>query len=471
MRKSFVLVLVLLIFASLVLPIMHMQVNALKDKVSIAETTLFGDIGEAKGITIGYNLQYQNHMFWNTDIVIGDELAVNTEFEFFQGGRNYVRRNDYSRSSCIYAEIASLNFGMSTSGGDLLENIDEYERKHFMYLPVLDVANRTQPYETRTETVYIKDYYDYYPMNIEIDLSADYEVRDYDTVCSRLENIFRIPVVPQHTMTISVSKGASDVYEIETNSDYGLYAIYGGVVTDNGVYFTLGASQDWNEEPIRTKNSGLEYGVYYMPFHIEKETVKGVQKPVDYIVPEVEKLSTVMEPGEEQTIIDMQWNYTKSSIVLVVQENDSYKLITMEPETGKKIQELTILPKGEVGLSKMLIYEDHTLIYLWDGQFALLNEKTPGIFNIEFTASFAAETEIWDYMYYEPITAYDGKRFVVANGSDRYVRDGCCVRIAVYEDGKLLYAGRFEHSLGNDINSRGLCRTAVNDPITLTLSK
>lgn len=464
MRKSLILVLVLLIIALPVPIVAHMQVNAERESVDITETTLRGSLDAAKGITIGYNVQYSNKLFWYTDIAIGDELETNTRFEFHQGGgHNRVTRGSYTPYG-VHVTVPSFSIGMS--GDDLLEYIED-SMADVLYLPILDVASRTPENETHTETVYVKDYYDYYPLTFDFDFSADNGTADYEAAQEKAAEIFKIPVRDDHRMTVTVSKYGDSVYEIETDSgDFYLYVESAGVVTEDGAYFILSVYD--NYEAGRMESGGLPYGVYYLPFHQTEETVTyGTRTElVTMIEPEFENIATALELPEGQTAVDLRWDYEENSIMTVVMEEDACKLVTMNPDTHEKIQEFELLPAGDTQYWEMQVCEGYTLIYLQNGDFALLTEKSPGEFEIEFTGSLAEDETIWGYTYSELITAYDGERLVVAPSADSYWGGALNIYVSVYDDTGLIYAGQFAHSVDGDINSRSV-RHSGDEPLTI----
>lgn len=163
MRKRLILLLALAVLSAAALPLLHSRVNQDQDAVTLTETTLWGDPAAAQGMVVELVTHWNDQLIWNTVCRAGEEPVYETEFTFVPEGVDWPSAPS---ADSVWLQFATGNFGISGGAIDLQEHA---YAEDMLLRPVLDVAGRTADGETRTETVPLRDYYDYYPAQLELD--------------------------------------------------------------------------------------------------------------------------------------------------------------------------------------------------------------------------------------------------------------------------------------------------------------
>ena len=175
MRRTLTALLALLLAAAGLLAAGAGYLAGTEDDVELTHHLIAGDPAAAQGITLTLPAgDQQGQTCWETTVALGTEmLSPETAFTFYPGGK------DWEGSIQPGAEIytGSFSYGISASGSidfaDYLGEEEEPPRRHdatLMVLPAVDVAERTEDGETRTETLRLADYYDYFPITVELTL-------------------------------------------------------------------------------------------------------------------------------------------------------------------------------------------------------------------------------------------------------------------------------------------------------------
>ena len=177
----------------------------------------------------------------------------------------------------------STSFSMSSSGGiDFSEYTGEGEwdpgrsmEHSLMVLSAADVAERTENGETRTETLRLADYYDYYPITVELYL-PDQEGRSYVYTtwaeCQALADYFRLKVPEDLMVEVSVTKDEyGQVSNVESN-DVGNQRFWfdcRSVVVENGVCLSIAVESENMDVPDNLVACRDGFGLYFIPFSEE----------------------------------------------------------------------------------------------------------------------------------------------------------------------------------------------------------
>ncbi len=459
MRKSMVFIILLFALAVSALIFAHAFVDTDKDKVEITEKTIYGDISALNGVSVGCSAQYRDYLFWNTSCRFEDGLKTSTEFEFVQGGTG-ARLMEYEPYG-IRIDLAAMDFGISANGGIEFESEQDLAVK-----PAIDVASRTEAGKSRTERVYVGDYYDYYPISVYIDLPSEFSVyEEEEKTKAELAQLFKVPVLPEHMLEISVRKDDNgNVINADCASlEQYLYLESMSVVTENGCYFSFNVYRNDTGGIIETESVGFPSGVYYVPYHTEEINEKKRS------VLELENMETVMEIDfGESYISSFDISGDKSRLLVTTAGGGSYVMTVLDTMSGEIMQTLDILPEiaGEINRLIPHIHDGYCLYMLHDGSFALLAESADGVYELEFTADMENIGEDgWDWSYWDVVTSYDGERLVMAFGDINFMLSDFYV--SAFEDGEMTYTGQFTSSLaavGSSIQWGD-----YNDPLTITM--
>ena len=213
-------------------------------EVEIEETALLGDRTAADGLRLGIPVTCWNMLCWDTEYTLGTEQGPVTEFRFIPQGEKAESDADSYFMVQQYGGI-----GASTSGGTIdLEN----EVAYGLGKVLADVAGRTAAGEEHTEQVSFRDYYQYYPLTVEVMLGGNYcgggfgisgaELEESDAVW--LVGDIQIPVSKNCTAKVSIIKnqsGGVDSYELNL---YGQPSVESfSAVTEDMLYYAVYCSE------------------------------------------------------------------------------------------------------------------------------------------------------------------------------------------------------------------------------------
>lgn len=159
MKKSFVLLVALVILVSGTAYYAQNELLQEKDKVYFEENVIYGDKSVVDGVTVEINTRYDYNLFWNTQYEIGAEPKEETEYSFYPW-ENY--EGDYEYAGSIDFVIDRTDsFGY------------DYDKERDYYgldAAVKELYDKTEPGAENSATVYLKDYADYYTYGLDVQL-------------------------------------------------------------------------------------------------------------------------------------------------------------------------------------------------------------------------------------------------------------------------------------------------------------
>ncbi len=455
MRKSLVLTLLLLILAVGSFSYIHASVDRSKDAITIDETVLYGDKAFAEGIVINLSTQCNNRLFWDTRYTVGEEPQITTAFTFSQ------TQLEPKRSRPIFK--ISLD-GMFSSWGAGGSNFDSGAEN--FPLPVRDVAARTKPGENRTEIVYVKDYYEFYPIAVDFEWPSGFAVNQ-DTL-NLFADFFKIPVHPEHQLAITVEKSAvGNAYQINVSPIQDLlhYSHVASVTTDSHTFFIFSCYTN-DGQLLDTSHIPGGYGIYRFPRHSES----GVH------VLTADELQTAFPiDAQRQRAIALKTSKDKSKLLLVTEEDAAYMLTVIDAVTMEELQKLRIMDADiepdswHPSLRDLHVYDGFIVAVIGDNRFALLTLNAAGDYEVQFEASFD-QVEGLEYIFSsQSAMDYSGEKLVVAAFQHGYFqpRNYCSFYLAVYNNAGLAYAGHYQHSLDKSQipNYNLMCRPVEGVPL------
>lgn len=441
MRKSLILLAVLLFLSVTVLAAGHVAVDRMQDDIMITETTCAGDPAAAEGLTVALHTHLQNHLFWRTSYAAGTDPAPETGFTFSAFPVKEQRNG---------TEHAFLTLGATNSGrrGNDLDLTDTNWEPGFgapdMLLPAADVAARTQAGETHTEVVSLQDYYQYYTVGLTCG-----SVRIDQEASQALSQYFKIPVPEGKQVEVSISKnqggkiyearmgpvgsismdGSADASAAQAVEETSLYS--DGIVTDQGIYLRLWT--DSNAAEVFSEIAG-GYGVYFIPF---EEAEMGQ--------PRLDAAQTqniyALDPKTARPVKIVE-SQDKTRLLLFTLEQDQLILTVLDAETREPLQRLPLPTDQTPG-----VYQEGALVLLhvWNAdhtqaRFLLLCREDDGTYRLELDVP-VYEFEGSDVYYNSPSFCYDGERLAVASFAQT-----CTVCLLIYDQTGLRYAGRYVHT-------------------------
>ncbi len=459
MRKSLVLWILLLVLAAAALAVGHGAVSAMSDDVVISETTLYGDPAAAHGLTVSLHTNYERHLFWRTVYAAGPETAPETEFSF-SAAELYDTR---PAEDDVWLMTGSVNFGI---GGSDLSDTDLYgsawgidgQGIPLMQRPALDVAKRTAAGETHTETVRLRDYYQYYTVGMEMQTEATFgRWADLDQADSKaLSEYFRFPVEEDLLMEVTVSRDtAGAVYDVDCRAVDGESGVQAyGIVTERGFYLYLYTPRDEEKGLPSYDFSKVAggYGVYFIPIDVTETDLDVRTDRIQNIYP--------LDPAKAQTVC-LEESQDGAQLLLFTLEKDRLVLTVLDQETWEPLQRLP-LPTGMCPEVHQI--EDLLILLNWDAEpriLVLTREK--GVYDLWLDAPALSQREEERQYINDPQFAFDGSRLAMAGFMDYGVSPS--LRLLTYDRTGLTYVGHYAHNA-----SGSLLRMGTEWPDALTLS-
>ena len=480
MRKSLIITLLLLLLSLGGIYAAHAGVNINKDEVVLDETILYGDKVTAEGLVIDIDTHCNNHLFWNTVYELGIEPQINTDFRFSQ-------KQEYQQHERIYYGVEfgiSDSGGFSASAGIDLDNDSHFIGSYFYSMKDLykDVASRTGAGQTHRESLYFKDYYDFYPLVASLDL-PDYhwdmrqEIGERDQAqddgsepfIQAIRDYFRIPVLDDHRLEVSIAKNDEGlITEIDTSpiGDSGVSLWTTSLVTDDACYFTFN-NQAQNGELLDLSLIPDGYGLYRLPLTKAAEGEKNSRISL-------EQMEMVYALDPQVHITELKLTEDESKLLLMTREDEAYYLTTLNAVTAQELQKLKVIDCDE-DVYLWSFYSDRFIVgFVSDGRLTVIEATDSGEYRGVFTVDTPASDAIGMPRTSNAAMSWDGERLAVAEpqleedmNSGRYEK--CGFNLSVYDESGLLYAGKYDSSL--DIN-RSLdysyrCRPLDLNPIYL----
>ena len=455
MGKSLTVVILLFVLAVGSLGYMHGSLDRDKDQVVINETVLYGDKRAADGLSLDITVQCNYRLFWNTVYTVGEEPTVSTDFEFHQAQK-------YDGPTGIpfrfYLDSRFGGYGSSTGfrGIDLTGEITPFE----------DVASRTNPGEERNETVYVEDYYDFYPIRVGIDGPARIGINEDN---QRLFNeFFKIPVHPEHRVAITIRKDeAGNVRSIGLGMvrDADVYFVIQSVATENDCFFTV-SPQTTDGKLLDTSFVPGGYGIYHFPRNSREQTLNTLA---------TDDLRNVFSiDAAKSTVAALETSTDGSKLLLVTEEDGVYMLTVIDAKTFEELQKLKVLDVlGEDAQKAILlglfVHDDFMVFMISDGRLVLFDSDEIGHYRIKFFGDLAQLDELRYILYRPAAMDYNGEQLVIAATQDGYFSPRyCSFYLAVFSATGLVYAGYYEHNLDLDLSDIKPCRPVDRIPVRVS---
>lgn len=448
MRKSLALTLALCLLAAGGLLAAHRTVHAARDAVAFEETVLLGDRSAAQGVAVDVHTTVQGHLHWDSRVTLATQTQSDTAFTYT------AKETD---TNALYYNGVMLDYysgfaGMYSPDEDTaLNKIQD------------DVASRTAPGERHTETVYLADYCEYYPLALFLDVpmtgrdGSTAHIGAGDGVAGAFQNYFRIPVRPEHQVKVSVDMDeAGKDFSTEYNDvdGTGVYIDTCSARTDDACYFAVNArAADGSLLDMSRIPGG--YGIYRLA-----------------ITPELSKdvlpagaLETVYALDETAQVVELQTTEDQKRLLLTTQEAGATYLTVLELAGMTQVARFKLLESDEGWLRRSYYGADFAVL--------CVENTTVLITDLSGAPCEALRLEIRDddpvlgenAGYYEDETAvdWDGERLAIVCPLTRMISTEesvgydwptCGFALSVYDAGGLRYAGAYDCPLSADLDPR-----------------
>lgn len=483
MKKSFVLLVTLVILATSVVCFGQTSLLAQKDQVQFTENILYGEKNVVDGVTVGMKNQYDEHLYWDSTYVIGENPTVSTDYKFYT-----FRHGDGS-----YSYDGSMSFS-----SDYLYMMDWYENNIVtpsdgLQLAVQELYEELGPSEEKSKIIYIRDYEEYYSFSVEVhapysseadinalhvglnenELSYDiaigekngYSSETMDEAKRNLEwletfqEFFKIPVLENEVAIIHMRKydtgevagwgmstasmgsgtGEVDIPSLPESEEYDAFTLSTiSDISDGDCYFTFDTHSHLGNV-VDTSLIPGGYGIYHFPYDEEKQE----------IYPEQLQMVYALDPNEN--VYDMTRDTSGKNLLLFTTEGDYVYMHIIDIAT------MTLVDKFEVSSSEYGI--DYTMY----DDFMVIDGDKIVVFTIDenatYTKVFAASKErleglevdqsgISSIPDYRCVYDWNGETLVFANytyNEEWYAAP--CFYVAAVDETGLLYLATYESSL------------------------
>lgn len=456
MKKTIALTLCLAIVSVSVLVFTGASLGSKKEAVEIGERVVFGDPSAAEGIKVETLAHYDNHLLWHTSYKVGQKPECKTEYEFhtneyYEKAENAYRGSGVMLSCEVYPSV-NLNLPAEEQEGLARE------------LKLLYDA--TEPGKQSEKTVNLKDYYEYYPINVHVSLPGVYwSGNDYDNlsdegyngerqIWDRFRDYFKIPVRENDKRTLTVSRGSNGVsvgIGSTTVSADGV-SIIGGVSS----YYMDSITTHTYDKCFFTITNGHQvdmslvqggYGVYSIDYAKGAGSSNtGVKK---------DSLTTVLSLDENAVVKRLSVSDDEEQLLIYTSENGYGYLTVMDIESSEVLQKIRF---GNGNFYEVEEYDDFVVVFLENNNIVVLEKIEGDTYEYRFEVPLGK-----DFLYKSSRAHMDfnGEKLAIVSYLYDDYYETCSFCLEVYDDSGLLYSGEYKNSLslgGGNINYNYRCR-------------
>ncbi len=460
------------------------EVDKEKGNITVTETVLAGDAAEAEGVLVEIGTHWQGRLLWNTLYRPGHVQEASSSFDFsgqgiewndsylgkgaglINSGHRGGERNHDGRY--VELEIISPDFGTALTSGK--NGGDHGIAIESMPWPgVLQAAaDRTAAGETRTVNLRVRDYYEYYPLELFVSPPNGITIGSWNTWVESVTEYFQFPIPEDESFQVTVRKDwDGEVVELNCHSGgEGYYPVTVSASGDTGFYFSYYIKGKNKEFEQVQREFGGQYAIYWLPFE-DKERMSGA---------DLEQMRAAAWLPEDALPVTMQYDRERRILYLLAAQREQYIMLTYLVEEGELtlLQQLEILSivdaagkpaaAEDAGItnfsefSKMSVQEDGILLTWRDNGFVFLAGDGEayrfwcgGIFPAKEKGEGVLEEKLPEGWYtgdesafpFEHAFAFDGTRLALAAFEDWGSLDS---RLLVYREGELVYSGCYRYS-------------------------
>ena len=433
MKKALCLALILLVAGPVMFVAAGLWVDSEKDNVVITTTTLYGNPEEAAGIRLRMVSQWQDQLIWDTKYAVDTGETVSS-FTFSSRGENWPQTEaaEITVDCIIHWGTIGVGSGDYYSGKSAV-NPEEF----YLSRAIKAVMDRTEPGERRTETVLLRDYYEYYPLQFHLQRQLPdghslmvyyYESEGYFT------DYFQVPVGDDIEQIVLEKDFSGEVIDVQCKGLSGASFQNVHAFGEDGCYHAF-YLEKWGDEKM--EEPGETFGIYYYPYIEDTNRYRGLT-----INPEQARIVSSLESGIEP--VDMALNKSQDRLYLVTNEDNVYYLnvYVVDKDSLALSQKIPVRPDlaerddgYEPPWAQLSVQENGVLLVWQDGSFV-------------FAVREGDEMEVWEPEQFpsiqsfvfpsENVWSYDGQRLALASFVDW---SSTSVNVAVYTRAGLAWYG------------------------------
>ena len=306
MKKTFaIFALCLLVLAGgVIAAVTHLHDD--RDDIVVTAHDRTGDRSAAEGFTAQQSLQRGGHLLWDLTMDLGSPEDSTAEFTFAKEDMGFPEQRMPDAISIMpptnWASVADL----------------DHLPAHFESM-ARDVVWRTPQGETRTETVLLSDYWDCYPLSVNLvtddtNLTEEDQARD-----AAFTDFFRFPILPGDTLEITVDPSPNAMWQFTTQPDStGMSFYVPSAMTQETVFFSFQPGA-WPFPSFENVPGG--YGLYRVDSLGDPDT-----------------LSCVCPLPDGTFVLDLALTPDGSRLVMTTGSAEGYTCTVLDPDTLEEIQ-------------------------------------------------------------------------------------------------------------------------------------
>ena len=419
----------------------HASVNERKEQVDVQVTTVAGDVSAVEGTEVTLDASLFDRLFWSIRCTPGAEPAVQSKYTYYWNEQPWEWSWD---SGGLYVSLFNSNW---------YSEEEEDDRNGLTTLLRAVSARCPAGTDEYTETVRLRDYYEYFPLFVGSisflrDGSGYVLLNENDNLemmaQDALRQVFRIPVPEDLMVEVQLGKTLDDrVFFSNVSAGFDLDAA--SLATEQGIFFTLESSDP--SVTLDFSQSAVEQGLYFLPIHQEPYTgddFEGVEGLTVVSMDGAQIRTVCPSPGAKSSWLgesqDGTWIY------YVAQTEEETTLWVLDAQSGAVVSQ-TALPFGPADfpdgtyISGAFVDEGLVMPYRWDNQFVLVTVSEAGEASIALSGDL---TKVWEVANLEnPHLIYDGHRLVLS--AFQNINYSFC--LAAYTKEGLAYLGSYNVGL------------------------
>lgn len=443
------------------------SLNADIADVRLTEITHQGDIAAAEGLTVISQSSWNDHLVWTTAHTLGHAEDAITEAEFHvsyrhsSGGRQpepFFMSAEIPNGIDFSAALQKTGMSMhEASSGNFDIASDEGTFREFATDPSIGIAAAYNALymdaplnEEVRATVHLRDYYDYYPVSLHLQLpgviwtnnevspntvaepgTEAYVVqyfREYFKI-SMLDEVIEIHLTRRSNgMNWGSGSGDCDTYSFQTYS----------AINDTDCYFTFGTRTNREKKTVDISEIRGGYGIYRLPYR------KGTSTTDIGIDVDAMEMVYPLEPGTE--LEGLYLNTDKTCLLLVTKTDETtVQIDIIDPVSYTCLQSFSV---SGIFFRNLRIFEDYTVAVTADKLMVLTEED--GVYTHAFTADIPADADgDTEVITSDHAMAFDGTRLaVVSNAAMQHSGYTLCgYDVMILTADGLLWRGTVENTL------------------------
>ncbi len=445
MKKFIITLLALILAFSLSVSAIAVNLNKQSDDFTVTEEVIYGNKAIAQNYSIITRYQLNNQLFWETEYQNG---STNTSFEYFDTVQYHNEEINYQGVTLP----SSIEFDFDTTV--------PAEKQQGISKAIKEIYDSIGPSGEEERTVFLKDYYEYYPVSVNIDLPhiswnvtgyenlEIYNYKDIKEVYDRFYEFFKIPVIEEDFMILSVGKDLGGISMGIEESCYSLgntaYKEHNiPTYTKNRAYFPINnysyntkTGEDIAQPDLGKIEGG--YGIYSIDYSIPSNQRESGIDP--------SSLTTAFPLNEDETVLFLGVDKSEEHLIIMTSNMNDTFVYDISTKSHKLINKTTY--ENEATGFVRCIRKDNFFLFAFNENIALFEKDAKGYKEALFIEdAFSKFDEYTDIHSGTAVHYKDGQLAIADSLIDEIGYESCGCYLAVYNKEGLQYYGKLKNSI------------------------